>query len=204
MGGGLSTATGENLMPINDNYYELPQDLPAPIDDGAANHLPGLHLPSVPLLSTEGRFVDLTRLAGRSVVYCYPRTGKPGQALPTGWNEIPGARGCTPQSCGFRDHYQELRTLGAQIFGLSTQDTDYQREVAERLHLPFELLSDVDLEFAHRLSLPTFDVDSMTLNKRLTLIVRDGQIEHVIYPVFPPDQNAQQVVEWLVHNPLPT
>jgi peroxiredoxin len=133
-------------------------------------------------------------------VYCYPRTGHPDQDPPTGWNEIPGARGCTPQSCAFRDHYRELQALGAQVFGLSTQDTNYQREAVERLHLPFELLSDEDLAFATALRLPTFTVDSIVLIKRLTLIIRDGRIEYVFYPVFPPDKNADEIVSWLAQH----
>lgn len=177
--------------------FELPENLPIPLDDGACRHLTGLFLPSIVLTSTAGRIVDLSRQAGRVVVYCYPRTGQPGVDLPAGWDEIPGARGCTPQACAFRDHYAELRQLGAQVFGLSSQDTAYQREAVERLHLPFELLSDAALEFAGHLQLPTFEVDGLTLIKRLTLIVNEGQIEKVFYPVFPPDQNAQDVIDWL-------
>ncbi len=185
-------------MPRSDNVYELPTDLPVPVDDGACAHLVGMRLPSVPLVATGGRIIDLAALAGRSVVYCYPRTGRPDQELPTGWNAIPGARGCTPQSCAFRDHYQKLRDLGASnLFGLSTQDTTYQREAVARLHLPFELLSDEKLKFARALKLPTFSVDGLTLIKRLTLIVCDGVIEKVFYPVFPPDANAPEVVSWL-------
>lgn len=182
----------------SDNLYELPRDLPVPVDDGACDHLFGTKLASMPLASTAGRLVDLAALPGLTVVYCYPRTGRPDQEMPTGWNQIPGARGCTPQSCAFRDHYQELRSAGAsRVFGLSTQDTGYQREAVERLRLPFELLSDEKLEFARALRLPTFSVDGMTLIKRLTLIVRDGVIEKVFYPVFPPDANAQAVLSWL-------
>jgi len=184
-------------MPRSDSVYELPKDLPVPIDDGACDHLPGLRLPSVPLLSTAGRLVDLSSLPGRTVVYCYPRTGRPDQEPPQGWNEIPGARGCTPQSCAFRDHHRELQALGARLFGLSTQETDYQREAAERLHLPFELLSDARLAFARALRLPTFEVESVTLIKRLTLIIRDGYIEKVFYPVFPPDAHPEEVIGWL-------
>jgi len=184
-------------MPRSDSVYELPKDLPVPIDDGACDHLPGLRLPSVPLLSTAGRLVDLSSLPGRTVVYCYPRTGRPDQELPQGWNEIPGARGCTPQSCAFRDHHRELQALGARLFGLSTQETDYQREAAERLDLPFELLSDAELAFARALRLPTFEVESVTLIKRLTLIIRDGYIEKVFYPVFPPDAHPEEVIGWL-------
>lgn len=183
-----------------DNIYELPKNLPVPADDGACRHLPGMSLPSIPLGSTAGRLVDLSQLTGRTVVYCYPRTGQPDKDPPSGWNEIPGARGCTPQSCAFRDHYRELQALGARVFGLSTQDTDYQSEAVERLHLPFELLSDVELAFATALQLPTFAIDSMVLIKRLTLILRDGCIEKVFYPVFPPDRNAAEVMAWLSSN----
>jgi peroxiredoxin len=184
-------------LPRSDDLHRLPDALPVPVDDGACAHLAGRRLPSVPLLSTHGRLVDLADLRGMSVVYIYPRTGRPDVDPPTGWNQIPGARGCTPQSCAFRDHHAELQALGARVFGLSTQTTDYQKEAAERLHLPFELLSDEALTLAGRLSLPTFVVDGMTLIKRLTLIVRDGVIAHVFYPVFPPDRNADDVAAWL-------
>ena len=181
--------------------HQLPDDLPTPENDGACDHLPGMELPEVSLRSTAGRDVNLAGLPGRAVIYCYPRTGRPDRELPTGWNEIPGARGCTPQSCSFRDHYQELQSLGAEVFGLSTQDTDYQREAVERLHLPFELLSDEELAFAAALRLPTFEVDGQTLIKRLTLIVLDDRIETVFYPVFPPDRDAERVLAWLHANP---
>jgi peroxiredoxin len=189
------------VMARADNLYELPADLPVPINDGACDHLPGMRLTSVPLPSTARRLVDLAGLAGRIVVYCYPRTGQPDVTPPTGWNAIPGARGCTPQSCAFRDHHDELRALGARVFGLSTQDTDYQQEAVARLHLPFELLSDARLTFAHTLRLPTFEVESMTLIKRLTLVIRDGVVETVFYPVFPPDRNAGDVITWLSQHP---
>jgi peroxiredoxin len=184
-------------MARSDNLYELPADLPAPQDDGACDHLPGMIIPSVRLESTAGRVIDLSAQSGRTVVYCYPRTGRPDVELPPGWNDIPGARGCTPESCGFRDHFQELKTLGADLFGLSTQESDYQREAVNRLHLPFEVLSDAELRFAGALRLPTFEVEGMTLIKRLTLILRDGKIEKVFYPVFPPDRHAEEVVAWL-------
>jgi peroxiredoxin len=176
----------------------LPDDLPAPQDDGAARHLTGAKLPDIALPATDGAEVSLAQLKGRTVVYIYPRTGRPGQALPTGWNGIPGARGCTPQSCSFRDHFAELKRLGvAQLFGLSTQDLDYQREAAERLHLPFTILSDADLKLTHALKLPTFDVDGMTLIKRMAWVIDDGVITHVFYPVFPPDKSAEEVAEFL-------
>ena len=179
------------------NPYELPEGLPVPTDDGASDHLPGMLLPSVVLTSTAGESIDLSTLAGKTVVYCYPMTGRPGSDLPAGWDEIPGARGCTPQSCAFRDHHAEIKALGARVFGLSTQSTAYQREAARRLHLPFELLSDEKLAFAEALGLPTFEADGMVLLKRLTLIIDDGRIEKVFYPVFPPDRNADEVVEYL-------
>lgn len=187
-------------MPRSDNLYELPRDLPVPVDDGACDHLHGMRLPSIALQSTAGRMIDSSMLRGRTVIYCYPRTGSPDREAPAGWNDIPGARGCTPQSCAFRDHYKELLSLGADVFGLSTQTTDYQREAVERLHLPFELLSDAELKFATTLRLPTFEVESLILIRRLTLIVRDGVIEKVFYPVFPPDQNASEVMRWLQNN----
>jgi len=178
----------------------LPNDLPVPVDDGACDHLHGLALPSVLLKATDGSLVDLAALPGLSVVYAYPRTGAPGQTPGADWNLIPGARGCTPQSCGFRDHHAELQRFGARVFGLSTQSTEYQREAVERLHLPFPLLSDAELRLTEALNLPAFEYDGMTLIKRLTLFVREGWIDDVIYPVFPPDQSANQVLDWLARH----
>ena len=186
-------------MARSDNVYELPDGLPVPQDDGACAHLKGMRLPSIPLPSTQGGNVDLSALPGRTVVYCYPRTGRPDQDPIPGWNAIPGARGCTPQSCSFRDHHSEMLALGIdKVFGLSAQDTAYQLEAAKRLNLPFALLSDETLAFARALNLPTFDVAGMTLIKRLTLIIHAGTIERVFYPVFPPDANAPDVIHWLV------
>ena len=176
----------------------LPPGIPVPQDDGAARHLTGRKLPDLALPATRGGAVNLSLLLGRIVLYIYPRTGVPGVDLPPGWDDIPGARGCTPQSCGFRDHFAELKTLGvSHLFGLSTQDTDYQREAAERLHLPFAILSDAKLAFARALNLPTFSVAGMMLLKRMALVIDDGVIDKVFYPVFPPDQNAADVVAWL-------
>jgi len=177
---------------------QLPDDLPVPQDDGAARHLAGSRLPDIALAATDGSQINLSKLAGRAVVYVYPRTGRPGQALPTGWNDIPGARGCTPQSCGFRDHFAELKRLGvAALFGLSTQDSAYQREAVERLHLPFAILSDLDLKLTHAMRLPTFQVDGMTLIKRMAWVIDDGVLTKAFYPVFPPDRSATEVVSWL-------
>jgi peroxiredoxin len=184
--------------------FPLPSDLPQPVDDGAADHLGGVLMPQVSLRSTAGRMVDLSDLsAPRTVLYCYPMTGVPGKPLPEGWNMIPGARGCTPQACGFRDRHQELSELKVDVFGFSTQTTEYQREMAVRLHLPFEILSDAEFKLCDALRLPTFEVDRIRLVKRLTLVVRGGQIEHVFYPVFPPNQSADQVMRWLRAHPIP-
>ncbi|HZP69596.1 MAG TPA: peroxiredoxin [Pseudolabrys sp.] len=180
------------------NPLFLPSGIPVPQDDGAARHLAGTALPDVSLPATQGGAVNLSKLRGRTVVYIYPRTGVPGVDPPEGWDQIPGARGCTPQSCAFRDHFDELGRLGvAQIYGLSTQDTAYQQEAATRLHLPFALLSDEKLVFAGALKLPTFSIAGMTLLKRMALIIDNGRITKVFYPVFPPDRNAAEVVAWL-------
>ncbi|HET8600344.1 MAG TPA: peroxiredoxin [Segeticoccus sp.] len=177
----------------------VPEGLPVPADDGAADHLPGALMPSLTLRSTEGDDVALDALGpGRTVVYVYPRTGRPGEPLPEGWDDIPGARGCTAESCDFRDHHLELGRAGVEaVFGLSSQDTDYQQEMVVRLRLPYPVLSDPELELAAALGLPTFEVAGMRLYKRLTLIVRDGRVEHVFYPVFPPDAHATEVLRWL-------
>src|ERR1700736_2198815 len=176
----------------------LPDDLPVPQDDGAARHLTSLKLPDIALPATDGAQVSLAALQGRTVVYIYPRTGRPGQALPTGWDAIPGARGCTPQSCSFRDHFAELKRLGVtHLYGLSTQDSDYQREAAERLKLPFSILSDQNLVLTRAIELPTFVFAGMTLLKRMALVIDDGTISKVFYPVFPPDKNAEEVLAWL-------
>ena len=176
---------------------ELPKNLPTPTDDGGCNHLFGMTVPSIELVATNGMMVNLAEQNGYVVVYCYPMTGRPDRDLPDGWDQNPGARGCTPQSCAFKDHHHELDMLGASVFGLSTQSSSYQQEVAERLHLPFLLLSDESLKFSSALVLPTFQIDGMVLIKRLTLIIKAGRIEKFFYPVFPPNENAEQVINWL-------
>lgn len=188
-----------------DNLGELPKDflrkfpngLPAPLNDGACDHLLGLALPSVNLFSTAGRTVNPSEIPGWLVIYCYPMTGRPDRTLPSGWVEIPGAAGCTPQSCSFRDRYLDLQALDCKVFGMSTQTTQDQLEASERLHLPFELLSDASFKFAQGLRLPMFEVESMQLIKRLTLIAKDGKIVKYFYPVFPPDKNIDDVLSWL-------
>jgi peroxiredoxin len=178
--------------------YVLPPDLPEPVDDGAADHLEGTAVPSLSLPSTSGQAIDLAELArGTLVVYCYPRTGRPGEPLPLGWDEIPGARGCTPQSCGFRDRFTELEALGAEVVGLSAQEPTEQAEFAERVGLPYPVLSDSRLELAEALGLPTFEVAEMRLYRRLTFVARRSRIVKVFYPVFPPDRNAGEVAQWL-------
>lgn len=179
------------------NLNQLPTDLPVPQDDGACNHLFGMPLPNVALLATDGSMVNLSQLPGRLVIYCYPMTGQPNVPLPEGWDQIPGARGCTPQSCAFRDHYQELQALNANVFGLSVQSTDYQREMATRLHLPFQVLSDEHYQFQKALNLPTFVAAGMTLLKRVTFISHQGRIEAVHYPIFPSDSDPAWVLNYL-------
>lgn len=172
--------------------------LPVPQDDGAARHLAGLRLPDVALIATDGREIRLAALSGTAVLFCCPMTGTPGVALPDGWDEIPGARGCTPQSCTFRDLFAELSAAGADhVFGVSTQSPDEQREAASRLHLPFPLLSDAKGALSRAMSLPVMTVDGRVMIKRLTMIVRAGTIAHMFYPVFPPDRNAADVLAWL-------
>ena len=176
--------------------------IPAPVDDGGTRHLAGAAMAPVALRATDGSEVDLSALPGRVIVYAYPRTGRPDVPNPEGWDMIPGARGCTPQSCAFRDHLAELQALGvARLFGLSTQDPAYQREAADRLHLPFPLLSDEHLKLTGAMNLPTFNVAGMTLLKRFTLVIDDGRIGHIFYPVFPPDRSAADVMEWLRRQP---
>jgi peroxiredoxin len=188
----------------SDNLQALPPDLPVPVDDGACNHLPGLTLPAIALPSTAGGTIRLDQSASRwTVIYAYPRTGLPDQDPPGGlavWDAIPGARGCTPQTCSYRDHYRELAGLGAEVYGVSAQDTAYQQEMVARLHVPFAVLSDADLAWSTALRLPTFAMAGMTLIRRLTLICSAGRIRRVFYPVFPPDADAGRVIEWLQSN----
>jgi len=180
------------------DYASLPPDLPVPEDDGGAEHLPGLTVPALALPAAGGGELDLARLADRLLVaYLYPRTGAPGAALPAGWDDIPGARGCTPQSCAYRDALAALDALAATVVGISTQSGDEQAEFAAREHIPFPLLSDPDLRLGAALGLPTFEVTGLTLYKRLTLVAERGKIVKAFYPVFPPDRDAAEVIAWL-------
>ena len=179
---------------------DLPTNLPAPLDDGKCNHLQGINLPNITLDSTSDNKINLSSLQGLCVLYFYPMTGRPDVELPEGWNEIAGARGCTPQSCSFRDNNQVLTNLQAKVYGISSQSTVYQKEMAERLHLPFEVLSDENLELTKKLDLPTLIVNDMTLIKRITLIFKGSKIVKVFYPVFPPDKNVDEVINWIENN----
>lgn len=178
----------------------FPEDLPKPVDDGLCNHLTEMNLPTVllPPTSSPDQLVDISRLDGLAIIFCYPRTGAPDEKIPPEWDAIPGARGCTPQACSFRDRLPELKSKGVKhLFGLSTQDTPYQQEVRERVHLPYDLLSDEKLEFQKALKLPTIEWKGQTLIRRLTIAAKDGRIVKWWYPVFPPDSNVNQVLEWL-------
>ena len=177
------------------NYNTLPAALPVPLDDGQAAHLKGMRFPDISLASTRGNNFSVNH--EKTVIYIYPLTGQPGVALLEGWDEIPGARGCTPQACDFSNHYQQFSALNTLVFGLSTQTTDYQLELKNRLHLPFDLLSDDNFKLKKTLNLPTFNAGELTLYKRLTLVIEQNVISKVFYPVYPPNQHATQVLDWL-------
>lgn len=185
--------------------FPLPDDLPEPEDDGGADHLQGMEMPSVSLPATDGTMVALQDLPPRTIIYIYPMTGRPDKdVIPDGWEDVPGARGCTPESCGFRNHYEELQESGVgEVYGLSTQSSEYQREARNRLQLPFEMLSDANRELTDELDLPTFTIGDDTYLKRLTLVVTSGRIEHVFYPVFPPDEHAAEVLRWVTETRSP-
>jgi peroxiredoxin/DNA-binding transcriptional MerR regulator len=200
----LETAANRAMPPTAaSDLTRLPDRLPVPSDDGAAAHLTGLRLPSITLPATDGSAVRLDALGdGRTVLYVYPLTGRPGVDLPEGWDSIPGARGCTPEACGFRDNHDDLCEAGAgRVYGLSSQTGDYQRELVDRLHLPFAMLSDPEFTIRDALGLPTFVANGILLYRRLTMIIDGGSVEHVFYPVFPPDRHAEQIVHWLQAHP---
>jgi peroxiredoxin len=182
---------------VSSQLTTLPAGLPVPVDDGSAAHLQGMHFPGLEFEATSGKKINLSTIQGRLVIYIYPLTGQPNVALPAGWDEIPGARGCTPQACDFSHHHQQLQSLNATVFGLSSQTTDYQAELKGRLHLPFDLLSDSNFQLTQALNLPTFKAGDLLLYKRLTLIAEAQVIQKVFYPVFPPNQHAAQVIDWL-------
>lgn len=184
---------------MTETLTELPDNLPIPIDDGACSHLLKAPIPSINLQTTQHATLNLSELKGWLVIYCYPMTGSPDNPIPVdwNWNKIPGARGCTPQACSFRDHAAQLNALGINVFGLSTQSTEQQLEATKRLHLPYALISDNALTFTHALNLPTFNVGGLDLNKRVTIIAYNGIIQHYLYPIFPPDENVENVIAWL-------
>ncbi len=183
------------------DLMNLPSNLPIPEDDGACDHLSGMRVPSIQLLSTAERMVDLALESKKpTVVFIYPRTGEPNKPAPSDWDLIPGARGCTPQSCGFRDLHKEFEREGFNVYGLSSQDSDYQKEFARRNHIPFEILSDKDFKFTDALNLPTFKYNSVRLIKRMAFILQDGKFKKVFYPVFPPNENAEAVLQWVRGN----
>lgn len=186
---------------MEENLEFLPEGLPVPVDDGVCNHLIGLPIPDIKLKSTNGEFILLKNISKRLVIYLYPMTGPSEIPLPKGWDEIPGARGCTPQACSFRNHYNELQELGVEVFGMSTQSSEFQKKEKERIHLPFDLLSDENIEFANALKLPLHYVEDLVLHKRVTLIFDKGKIIKYFYPVFPPDKNINEVIEWLSKKP---
>jgi peroxiredoxin len=196
----MNTQT-ENKLAKRDNFYSLPDDLPVPLDDGACDHLNGLTLPNLILRSTLNRDLNLFETSkSKTVFFFYPRTGRPDEPAPIGWDQIPGARGCTPQSCGYRDAHSKFHDLGIQIFGVSTQTTDFQQELVRRIHLPFEVLSDSEFKLTESLRLPTFEFNSMRLLRRLALFVENSTVQKVFYPVFPPNENASQVLTWMETN----
>ena len=176
------------------SFLDLPDNLPEPIDDGAANHLLGMKIPNVSLKSTNGSIVNLSELKGKTIIFCYPMTGVPGVALPEGWDEIPGARGCTPQVCSYRDKFSVLETLSTNVFGISTQNSEYQKELHNRLELPYEILSDSELKFQVSVNLPVFNIENKVLLNRITLLVEEGIISKVHYPVFPSNKD----VDWAI------
>src|ERR1700677_1462450 len=182
---------------MSSNPSELPSLLPEPKDDGACNHLPRRALPPISLPSTAGRLVNLAELTTPTVIFFYPRNAQPHETIPEEWNVIPGARGCTPHSCGFRDLHREFQALGFQVFGASTQDTEYQKELVHRVHLQFEVLSDAGFKLVNALKLPTFEYRGLRLVKRMAWIIEGGKITKLFYPVFPPDKNADEVLAWL-------
>lgn len=186
-----------------DETTVLRDRIPEPEDDGGADHLMGASVPSVSLSATDGAVVDLSAISGTVIVYCFPKMGRTAsEPDPDGWEAIPGAYGCTEETCSFRDHYQELVGLGVSgVFGLSLQTSEHQRDAHARVEPPYEFLSDSDQEFTAQLRLSTFEVEGETFSKRLTLVLVDGQVEHVFYPVFPPDEHAEEVIRWLETHP---
>lgn len=190
----------KNIQPPPDVIFTIPTDLPIPLDDGACDHLENMRIPNVSLWSTDDQEINLSRLSGWNVIFCYPMTGRPGVAIPEGWVQIPGAAGCTPQACSYRDNHTELKRNGVGVYGISTQTSEAQKEASSRLGLPYPLLSDADHSLSSALKLPLLEVGGLKLIKRLTLILKNGVIKKCFYPVFPPDKNVVEVIAWLSEN----
>lgn len=190
----------KNIQPPPDVLRSIPADLPIPIDDGACEHLENMQMPNVSLSSTDDQQINLSSLSGWNVIFCYPMTGRPGFAIPEGWVQVPGAAGCTPQACSYRDNHTELKRNGIGVYGISTQTSEAQKEAADRLRLPYPLLSDADHSFSSALKLPLLEAGGLKLIRRLTLILKDGVIKKCFYPVFPPDKNVVEVMSWLSEN----
>lgn len=190
----------QNIKPPPDVIFSIPVDLPIPVDDGACEHLENMRIPNVSLWSTDDQEINLSSLSGWNVIFCYPMTGRPGVSIPEGWVQIPGAAGCTPQACSYRDNHTELKRNGVAVYGLSTQTSAAQKEASNRLGLPYPLLSDANHSFSSALKLPLLEVGGSKLIKRLTLILKDGVIKKCFYPVFPPDKNVVEVIAWLSEN----
>jgi peroxiredoxin len=190
----------QNIQPPPDVIFSIPTDLPIPLDDGACEHLENMRIPSVSLWSTDDHEINLSSLSGWNIIFCYPMTGRPGVPIPEGWVQIPGAAGCTPQACSYRDNHTELKRNSVGVYGISTQTSEAQKEASNRLGLPYPLLSDANHSFSSALKLPLLEVGGSKLIKRLTLILKDGVIKKCFYPVFPPDKNVVEVIAWLSEN----
>jgi peroxiredoxin len=190
----------KNMQPPPDVIFSIPIDLPIPLDDGECNHLENMQIPNACLWSTDDQEINLSSLSGWNVIFCYPMTGRPGVPIPEGWVQIPGAAGCTPQACSYRDNHAELKRNRVGIYGISTQTSEAQKEASSRLGLPYPLLSDINHSFSSALKLPMLEVGGSKLIKRLTLILKDGVIKKCFYPVFPPDKNVFEVIAWLSEN----
>ncbi|VAW52529.1 Alkyl hydroperoxide reductase subunit C-like protein [hydrothermal vent metagenome] len=182
------------------DLYQLPEGLPVPVDDGACNHLEGAPFPSMLITVTPHATYDFSKEKGINIIFFYPMIGHPDSLPMTGWNEIPGARGCTPQALSYKNYFRQITKLGVRLFGASSQALKEQNDAIDRLKLPFELINDSSFLLSNALKLPTFQFNEIKMIKRLTLVVVDGVIKKVFYPVFPPNKNVDDVIVWLKEN----